>query len=285
MAAFDPGFTPGTVIDNSTLTAAFQCGPQGGMRRSHRTNTLVLTSGHVDVVYEDRWVGDVLHYTGMGLRGPQDLTVAQNRTLAESRTSGIDVHLFEVHREKEYTYVGRVELIADPYPAQQPDADGNPRQVYVFPLRVTNGVPPIKREVFLEEEARRVRSARGLSDEDLAARAKAAAKTAGSRPVTGQQFERDPYVVEYVKRHAAGVCDLCEARAPFVTADGLPYLEVHHIVWLARGGEDSIGNCVALCPNCHRKMHLLDLASDRGVLLTKVSSRHDRSRAPAALAD
>ncbi|WP_296863638.1 HNH endonuclease [Thermosyntropha sp.] len=29
-----------------------------------------------------------------------------------------------------------------------------------------------------------------------------------------------------------------------------------HIEWLSRGGTDTIDNTVALCPNCHRKMHV-----------------------------
>ncbi|HDR7378766.1 TPA: HNH endonuclease [Bacillus toyonensis] len=37
--------------------------------------------------------------------------------------------------------------------------------------------------------------------------------------------------------------------------DGTPYLEVHHVVPLATGGEDSVENAVALCQNCHRKAH------------------------------
>ncbi|WP_223111555.1 HNH endonuclease [Billgrantia pellis] len=32
--------------------------------------------------------------------------------------------------------------------------------------------------------------------------------------------------------------------------------------WLAKGGEDTIENTVALCPNCHRKMHALGLEAD-----------------------
>lgn len=37
------------------------------MRRSKATNTLVLVSNHVESVYDDRWEGDIFHYTGMGL--------------------------------------------------------------------------------------------------------------------------------------------------------------------------------------------------------------------------
>ncbi|MEE7094460.1 HNH endonuclease, partial [Escherichia coli O10] len=41
--------------------------------------------------------------------------------------------------------------------------------------------------------------------------------------------------------------------------DGTPFLEVHHIEWLSKGGEDSVENAIALCPNCHRQAHYGDL--------------------------
>ncbi len=64
-----------------------------------------------------------------------------------------------------------------------------------------------------------------------------------------------------------GQCQLCNEPAPFSRPSGEPYLEVHHVVWLARGGEDSVANAVALCPNCHRKMHILDDQRDVARLL------------------
>jgi 5-methylcytosine-specific restriction enzyme A len=51
-----------------------------------------------------------------------------------------------------------------------------------------------------------------------------------------------------------------------VNKKGEPYLETHHIVWLARGGEDASGNTVALCPNCHRRVHELEQAADRALM-------------------
>lgn len=33
-------------------------------------------------------------------------------------------------------------------------------------------------------------------------------------------------------------------------------METHHVVWLSQGA-DSVDNTVALCPNCHRKMHIV----------------------------
>ncbi len=68
--------------------------------------------------------------------------------------------------------------------------------------------------------------------------------------------ERDQVVSKYTKNRANGKCDLCEQTAPFETKDG-PYLECHHVITIADGGPDVIYNTVALCPNCHRKIHSL----------------------------
>jgi 5-methylcytosine-specific restriction protein A len=38
-------------------------------------------------------------------------------------------------------------------------------------------------------------------------------------------------------------------------SDGNPYLEVHHWIRLADGGEDTVNNAIAACPNCHRQQH------------------------------
>lgn len=43
-----------------------------------------------------------------------------------------------------------------------------------------------------------------------------------------------------------------------------PGLKIGDIVeWLSRGGHDTLDNTVALCPNCHRKMYVLDLKVDK----------------------
>jgi len=69
-------------------------------------------------------------------------------------------------------------------------------------------------------------------------------------------FARNPDVVAEVLFRAAGCCESCKHQAPFVRAkDNTPYLEVHHVIQLAKGGDDSVENALALCPNCHRKEH------------------------------
>jgi 5-methylcytosine-specific restriction protein A len=82
-------------------------------------------------------------------------------------------------------------------------------------------------------------------------------------------YDRDSDIRAYVKIRAHGKCDLCQTPAPFTDEAGHPYLEAHHIKWLAKGGLDIPENMVALCPNCHRKMHVLDLEEDRTKLEDK----------------
>ena len=112
----------------------------------------------------------------------------------------------------------------------------------------------------LEKKAQKAKSP------DLTKRALSAKGKPSKRSVVTVQYERDQYVVEYVKKRARGNCELCEMPAPFITKNGFPYLEAHHIVWLSEGGDDTVKNTVALCPNCHRKMHSLNIISDRDKL-------------------
>jgi 5-methylcytosine-specific restriction protein A len=77
-----------------------------------------------------------------------------------------------------------------------------------------------------------------------------------SRTVLVHVYERNPYVVAEVLGRANGICEKCNVAAPFKRKkDGSPYLEVHHKTRLADGGEDTVANAIALCPNCHRYLH------------------------------
>ena len=87
-----------------------------------------------------------------------------------------------------------------------------------------------------------------------------------------RSYSRNPYIAQYAKRRAKGCCQLCGKAAPFKDGNGDPYLEAHHVVWLSKGEIDSIDNTVALCPNCHRKMHVVndlnDVARLKTILIT-----------------
>lgn len=58
-------------------------------------------------------------------------------------------------------------------------------------------------------------------------------------------------------KRCGGICELCKESAPFFTKYGDPYLESHHVTPLSAGGVDHMDNIIALCPNCHRKVHYL----------------------------
>jgi 5-methylcytosine-specific restriction protein A len=73
--------------------------------------------------------------------------------------------------------------------------------------------------------------------------------------VTSTTYVRDPAVKAWVLQVADGRCEGCLQPAPFSGVDGLPYLEVHHVMPLSNHGSDRITNAAALCPNCHSRCH------------------------------
>ena len=82
----------------------------------------------------------------------------------------------------------------------------------------------MKRKVNIENETK-------LSDEELKARTKKTVKCTTSTTL----FERDPYVSEYAKKWAKGICHLCEKSAQYKDKEGQPYL--HTLRWLSKGGK------------------------------------------------
>lgn len=87
------------------------------------------------------------------------------------------------------------------------------------------------------------------------------------RPVSASRvvrdFARSLKVAAWAHARAAGRCESCDLPAPFSTADGEPFLEVHHLHRLADGGPDVPANVVAVCPNCHRRLHYGSDATER----------------------
>ena len=249
---FNPGINIGDHLTNNELCHLFKCGNMGGMRRSKKTDTLVIISDHTKNFYHDEWKDGVLHYTGMGKNGDQVLVGNQNGTLYHSDTNGVNVHLFEVLEKSVYTYKGIVKLAAQPYQAAQETFDGEMRSVWIFPVKPVLDIEEWAIEI-MEKEAVT------LSNTELYIRVKEVKRESSKpRTVETKVYDRDPYLKELVKRIAEGKCQYCGETAPFIDKNGEPYLEEHHVTWLARGGSDTIDNVVAVCPNCHTKAHVLD---------------------------
>jgi HNH endonuclease len=107
-----------------------------------------------------------------------------------------------------------------------------------------------------ERFEKEVREAQRRSPSQRQARLANARRLPRPIEVTTTVFYRNADVVAEVLSRADGLCEGCTKSAPFVRrTNGLPYLEVHHRVHLADGGEDTVENAVALCPNCHRAEH------------------------------
>jgi len=266
-------FSIGDIITNEDIRTAFKCGNMGGMRRSHSTNTLVIISDHTKALYDDKWFNDELHYTGMGKSGDQSLDFAQNKTLANSNSTGIEVHLFEVILPSQYIYRGQAYLCGTPYQEVQPGEDDVVRKVWVFPLKLKETSQLLDRTLLEKYRQTKQKDAKKLSVDALKKRAQQTGSTKVSqRIVASSTYVRSEFVAEYSKQQAKGICQLCDMPAPFNSMDGNPYLECHHIEWLSKGGPDTINNTVALCPNCHRKMHMLNRHSDKVLLRRKIKN-------------
>jgi 5-methylcytosine-specific restriction protein A len=266
---------PGEVIDNDTLRGIFRCSSQGAMRRSLATNSLVLIADHTRPACDDKWIGKTFQYTGMGLTGDQGLSFNQNKALCESGENGTGLFLFEVFTGGDYTYIGEVELADNPYLSRQADSEKTLRDVTVFPLRLRgNACPPLPKKELPEPHEETVRKKTlKLPLDQLEFQARYSLKEGVRREVVSEVFDGDRIVSEYAQRKADGICQLCTMPAPFRGRNGEPFLEIHHIIPLAEGGQDIIENVAALCPNCHRKMHELNLPADVVRLRNRVSSR------------
>jgi hypothetical protein len=124
----------GEIVDNRTICDVYGVAAMGGIRVNQRRSHIVLISNNTDSTYQNEWRGGILHFVGMGSIGPQKLD-RQNNTLAKSMRNGWTLHLFEVFEKGRYVYAGEVELAADPYFSDQPDARADARFVWIFPMR------------------------------------------------------------------------------------------------------------------------------------------------------
>ncbi|MGQ3330417.1 HNH endonuclease [Halorubrum sp. FL23] len=69
------------------------------------------------------------------------------------------------------------------------------------------------------------------------------------------EYTRSSAVRDYVKARAGGSCEGCKESAPFVSKTGDPYFHAHHVHELSDGGSDMPSTVIALCPNCHYRVH------------------------------
>jgi len=129
--------------------------------------------------------------------------------------------------------------------------------VIVFELGVV-GVPPI-RGADAPPENEPLPKENNLVGMDLS-RLRSLALAAADLQATAEERRRvvrlrSAAVKAYVLKRAGGKCEGCTQPAPFTNRRAQPYLEPHHTTRLTDGGPDHPAHVIALCPNCHRRVH------------------------------
>jgi 5-methylcytosine-specific restriction protein A len=255
----------GDVVTNRKIKDEFGVSPQGGMRRSLSTNSLVLITGTANSLYEDTWNNGVLKYTGTGRVGDQTMA-GQNKVLAESTRSGIGVHLFTGQAKNQYRYDGEVKLSGAPARAKQLDALGHMRSVWMFTLRPLNFTVTALPEEDLELEPSPADqssiNALVSAAEDqyklwaAISEAERIAEEKGPRYIVrmARAIERNPKVAKLVKLRENYRCQICGAEG-FGKKDGGLYAEAHHEERISELAPDAPSNMICVCPTCHRVLH------------------------------
>lgn len=264
----------GQIMTFKEINATFHGGYASGVKKWKEANTFLLTYRVTDgAAYADSWDGDVLRYVGTDSGSDEDHDQVPSGSnnyngqlwkiyTGEYTPAGARIFVAEQVRSGVYRYLGEVEFAEAPY--MEAGHKRNPEaKVYIFPLR-------LKRTDEKAEKSNFSRAEEGIRGQG-AKRIQTLARDADSINVHGsvvqhvcteKRYGRNPAISAWAKERADGRCDLCGQKAPFLDKSGRPYLECHHIEWLAHGGDDRLDNVVALCPNCHRKMHALNLPSD-----------------------
>ncbi|MDS0260786.1 HNH endonuclease [Haloarcula sp. S1CR25-12] len=203
--------------------------------------------------YEDEFLpDDTFLYTGEGVEGDMAME-GGNAAIRHHQKANEELHVFE---NTEYpwivTYVGQFSY-AGHQSDTLPDKNDNYREAIRFRLEPIGGT-----EIEIEDG-----SPGSLSDAELFEKAKAssptdpdpASTTGTGRSGSGSSYSRSDVVKEFALRDADGVCQGCGEAAPFEDAQGEPFLEVHHLHRRSDGGPDDPENVIAVCPNCHRRVH------------------------------
>lgn len=110
------------------------------------------------------------------------------------------------------------------------------------------------KELPLNEVAAKI--AATADEDDLLKKAREAQGKPPKQTKTVTDFKRNLAVVAGALARSNGACELPACATPlFQKDDGRNFLEVHHVVPLAEGGDDTLVNAAALCPMCHRELH------------------------------
>lgn len=200
--------------------------------------------------YRDGWTKEgVFLFFGEGQRGNMTFTRG-NKALRDHIPDGKDVYLFEYIDTGIVRYVDQMLYIGYELQAAQ-DFENTLRTAIVFQLVSLEGFRPNSDDYDELETTFEALSMSELRDRAVDAYEHPRPPRESSRSA----LFRSAAVRSYVLRRADGVCEACGSTAPFMTASGRPYLELHYLRRPSDGGPDHPEWVAGLCPNCHRQAH------------------------------
>jgi 5-methylcytosine-specific restriction protein A len=221
---------------------------QGGIITPAKAPLVIAITGESGLQhgYADKLRPDgVFEYYGEGQVGPMRFA-GGNRAIATHSQNGKSLLLFKKERDRRLRYDGEwvCEAVLE---RQAPDRTGSLRPAFVFELRPLEAI-----ETAIDTIPPGTADLAALRARALAAASSLPTKTSASTTV----FERSRDVRDYVLARSHGICEGCQKPAPFERTNGSPYLEAHHLRRLSDGGPDDPRFVIALCPNCHRRVHV-----------------------------
>jgi 5-methylcytosine-specific restriction protein A len=244
------GFEKGRVYNRRRdIHARFGGQQQGGIITPAEHPVVIIITGEEGLQhgYADQFRPDgVFEYFGEGQVGDMRIR-AGNKAIAGHSEDGKGLLLFRKTRDG-LRFEG--EMVCEGFRYQSAlDREGHERTAIVFELRSLDSV--------VEAAAERSIAVVNMDLDELRQLALLAASMATQPPseVRRNIYQRSQDVRTYVLARADGVCEGCGAPAPFLRSDGTPYLEPHHLRRVSDGGQDHPQYVIALCPNCHRRVH------------------------------
>lgn len=199
--------------------------------------------------------------TGLSNRCPQCDTVVKRRSDKWVCPNCEYTHLRDFHVEDESQEELRNETSSSSTTTTNPESDDDTEDSEGAGEEETDEAGEVSGEVETVDGGEKNEDSAGASLDIGELRKKATADatervdTTAVSSSTKQEYNRSTAVKEYVKARADGVCEGCNTSAPFTSKTGEPYLHAHHIHELSDGGSDTVDTVVALCPNCHYRVH------------------------------
>lgn len=202
--------------------------------------------------YPNEWIepNQTLKYYMYSLRDVFKKEYKYNKAILDSNHTNTPIYVFQ----KEDTRLTLKGIFR--YESDHQDDEAGSRWFILQKINTLATDKIMTEDEYNQEIQKQVNKSKQDSAKDRETRINVAEKKPGKLTVTSTQFKRNPDVIAEVLERANGICEKCRKPAPFVRAsDFSPFLEVHHMEPLAEGGEDTVANAVALCPNCHREYH------------------------------